>query len=1156
MAFCPLHVHTANGSLLDGACRIDELVNKAKEYGMPAVAVTDHGTMYAAVDFYKAAKAAGIKPIIGCEVYVAPRSRTQKVHGIDNNIQHLVLLCENETGYKNLCYLVSQAYLTGFYKKPRIDKELLEAHHDGLIALSACLAGEIPRILLGTDEDPDHPKTQEGRLLAATEAAKYYANLFGEDHYYLEMQDHGIQSQMAVNRGIRKIAKNTGIPLVITNDTHYINKEDAYVQEVLMCIGTKRTISDPKHMRFETEEFYLKSEEEMRVMFPDDDEAFANTVKIADMCNFDFEFGHYHLPAFDPPAGFASDEAYFEHLCWSGYKDLYPEDRKEDRQQMEYEIQMIKKMGFVNYFLIVADYIRWAKEHDVPVGPGRGSAAGSMVSYCMHITDVDPREYSLYFERFLNPERVSMPDIDVDFCVDRRARVIDYVTERYGKDRVAQIVTFGTLKAKNAVRSVGRALDVSVAEVNKLAKMIPSDLNITIDEALQKSPDLNNAYLSDPKVKQLIDIAKRVEGLPKNTSTHAAAVVIASGPVYEFAPLSRDSNATTENALPVIQYNMTTVEEIGLLKMDFLGLRNLTVIDAAQTLIHKKDPSFDIRNIDVHDQNVFSMLSKGNTFGVFQMESAGMTGVCVDLKPQSIEDLTAIVALYRPGPMDSIPTFVNSKRHPEQVGYITPQLESILKVTYGCIVYQEQVIEIFKKLGGYSLGQADNIRRAISKKKEKTILAERETFVNGDTERNIPGAVKNGVAAEAANKIYDEIVSFASYAFNKSHAVCYAVIAYQTAFLKYYYPVEYMAALMTSVVDNPDKMTEYIVSARETGIRVLPPDVNASGSSFSVEDDAIRFPLNAIKGIGEAVIDELIETRGSGYKNFEDFMKRTNGIANKSTYEGLIYAGALDGFGLNRNQMIASFEMVSASISQQKKKNIEGQIGLFDDIEESTYTIPEIPEMLDRKKLSHEKQMLGVYISGHPFDEYAPFTKDLDSTVIINAAMEELVDGEKNRKNYRLAGIITQIDVILTKKGARMAKFVLEDEMGSITAIAFAKAFAAFEDKIVDEAAVCVTGQIFKSEGSDPVFAVSDVAQLDSVFLYENKQLFLNVPEGETRAKVLSLFDNNVGTTDVIFCEKTGEAPARVFGRGYHSINIQTARALYNMLGRDRIVLR
>ena len=834
MSFAHLHVHTEY-SLLDGACRIRDLIPRVQELGQSAIAITDHGNMYGVIDFYKAAKAAGVKPIIGCEVYVAPRTRFDKVHSLDRESYHLVLLCENETGYHNLCYMVSQAYVEGFYNRPRVDLELLRSHHEGLIALSACLAGRIPQCILHDDYE------------AAKASALEYAAIFGEGNFYLELQDHGLAEQRAVNPQILRLARETGLPLVVTNDAHYLTKADSRTQDVLMCIQMGKTVDDPDRMRFGSEEFYLKSEDEMRSLFPNEDEAFQNTVRIAERCNVEFTFGKYHLPEFKLPPGYDS-LTYLKELCAEGFAARYPDAQPEYKKQLEYEIDMIEKMGFTDYFLIVSDFVRFAKDAGIPVGPGRGSAAGSMVAYTLYITDIDPMQYSLYFERFLNPERISMPDIDMDFGDTRRGEVVDYVRRKYGEDHVAQIVTFGTMAARGAIRDVGRALDFSYAETDVVAKLVPNTLHITLDEALRVSPQLKEMYDGDERVKTLIDTARALEGMPRNTSTHAAGVVITREPVYHYVPLSTNDDTI------VTQYTMTTLEELGLLKMDFLGLRNLTVIENAVQDIRKREPDFDMRTIQNDDAATFAMLSEGRTAGVFQLESSGITGVCVSMKPQSIEDVTAIVALYRPGPMDSIPRFIKNKLNPQTIRYKHPLLQPILAVTYGCIVYQEQVIEIFRKLGGFSLGQSDNVRRAISKKKQAVIMAERKAFVYGDPSRNICGAIANGVPEQTANDIYDEIIDFANYAFNKAHAVCYAKVSYDTAYLKCHYPKEYLAALMTSVLDSSVKISEYIVECKACDIPVLPPDLNESNDYFTVTPGGIRFGLAAIKNIGRGFI--------------------------------------------------------------------------------------------------------------------------------------------------------------------------------------------------------------------------------------------------------------------------------------------------------------
>ena len=881
MSFVHLHLHT-EFSLLDGACRIQKLVQRVKDLGQEAVAITDHGVMYGVIDFYRACKGAGIKPIIGCEVYVAPRGRTrfQKVHEYDAAFSHLVLLCRNEEGYRNLSYMVSQGFLEGFYIKPRIDLDLLREHCGGLIALSACLGGEIPKLLMAGDYDK------------AKEVALEMRELFGEDGYYLELQDHNIPAQKKVNEGILRLHEETGIPLVCTNDAHYLRREDAEMQDILMCIQMGKTVDDPGRMKFETQEFYVKSEEEMAALFPR--EALDNTAKIAQLCNVDFTFGKYHLPHFQLPEGWSDGYAYFEKLCLDGFRWRYPDEPSEYRKQLDYEMAMIRKMGFVDYFLIVSDFIAYAKGHGIPVGPGRGSAAGSMVSYCLNITDLDPMKYNLYFERFLNPERVTMPDIDIDFCIRRRQEVIDYVARKYGADHVAQIVTFGTMAARAAVRDVGRVLNMPYADVDVIAKQIPSGpgaLHITLEEALKLSKPLKESYDSDYKVKKLIDTAMAIEGMPRNTSTHAAGVVITSRPVSDYVPLAKNDD------LVVTQYIMTTLEELGLLKMDFLGLRNLTVLDDAVKLVRRKEPDFDIHNIPEDDEATFRMISEGRTSGVFQMESSGMTGVCVGLKPHSIEDLTAIVALYRPGPMESIPRFISCKNNPEKVTYKHPSLVPILSNTYGCIVYQEQVIQIFQQLGGYSLGQADMVRRAMSKKKVKDIEKERETFLHGDPERNIAGCAANGIPENVAQSIYDEIYDFANYAFNKAHAVCYALVAYQTAWFKCHHPKEYMAALLTSVLDSSEKVAEYIAECKEWDIQLLPPDVNESETNFTVSPQGIRFGLAALKGVGRSVMNAMLEERvkHGPFTDFMDFCDRMfDHDLNRRVLESLIKAGAFD----------------------------------------------------------------------------------------------------------------------------------------------------------------------------------------------------------------------------------------------------------------------
>ncbi len=1064
MSFVHLHVHTEY-SLLDGACRINRMMERLHELGQTACAITDHGAMYGCIDFYKAAKAAGIKPIIGCEVYVAPRSRHDRVHGVDNDNRHLVLLCKNETGYRNLSYMVSQAYLDGFYGRPRIDMELLRGHSEGLIALSACLAGEIPQHLLQDDYD------------GAKRTALEMAALFGTDCFYLELQDHGIAEQNRVNQGLLRIARETGLPVVATNDAHYLRRADAAMHDVLLCIQTGRTIDDPDRMKFQTEEFYLKSEQEMAALFPGQPDAIANTQKIADLCNLEIEFGKYHLPQFQIPAGY-TNWTYFEKLCREGFAARYPTEPADGKKQLEYEMQTIRDMGYVDYFLIVSDFVAFARRAGIPVGPGRGSAAGSIVSYCLHITDVDPIQYGLVFERFLNPGRVSMPDIDMDFCANRRGEVIDYVTQKYGADHVAQIVTFGTMAARGAIRDVGRALNMTYAETDIVAKAVPTTpLHITLDEALKVSPRLRELYDGDERIKTLIDTARGIEGMPRNTSTHAAGVVITAQPVYEYVPLA------TNDETVVTQYTMTTLEELGLLKMDFLGLRNLTVIDDAQKEIRKTDPSFDIETVPQDDPATFQMLTEGKTSGVFQLESAGITAVCVGLRPQSIEDMTAIVALYRPGPMDSIPKFIAAKHDPSSIRYRTPLLEPILSVTYGCIVYQEQVIEIFRQLGGYTLSQADNMRRAISKKKESVIVAERKAFVYGDPERGICGAIANGVPEQEANALYDEILDFANYAFNKAHAVSYALVSYETAYLKCHYPKPYMAALMTSVLDSAGKISEYIAECKELGIALLEPDINESGDNFTAVDAGIRFGLAAVKNIGRGFVQRLMAERESGgkFRSLEDFCTRMQGAdLNKRAVENLIKCGAMDCFGLHRSQLLQIYEAVLDTIADSRRRNVEGQTSLFDfggmddasDMPAASVPIPDIPELPRRELMAMEKETTGLYLSGHPMDGYREQVRRAGA-VTIGSILEDF-SGEEGPRTYRdeqqvtIAGVVQAVRMKTSRNNTAFAYVTLEDDTAAIEMIVFSRGLQQYGGYLQENAAIVVQGKISVRDEKEP----------------------------------------------------------------------------------------
>ena len=1074
MAFVHLHVHSEY-SLLDGACRIGSMMDRVQEIGQEAIALTDHGVMYGTIDFYRAAKKAGIKPIVGCEVYVARRTRFDKVHGVDKEPYHLVLLCENETGYRNLSYMVSLGFTEGFYNRPRVDMELLREHHEGLIALSACLAGRIPQSIMQDD------------LQAAEQAAREYAEVFGPDHFYLELQDHGIPEQRTVNAQIRKLAEKLSLPLVVTNDAHYLHKSDAKMQDVLLCIQTGKTVDDPNRMKFETEEFYLKSEEELRELFPDVPEAFDNTVKIAERCNVEFTFGKYFLPEFKLPEGVTS-LSYLKQLCREGFDELYGTEHPEYMQQLDYEIDMIEKMGFTDYFLIVWDFVRFAKSAGIPVGPGRGSAAGSMVTYCLHITEIDPMKYGLYFERFLNPARVTLPDIDMDFGDTRRAEVVDYVRRKYGEDHVAQIVTFGTMAARGSIRDVGRVMNFTYAETDAVAKLVPPTPHMTLADALKQSPQLRQMYDSDERVRELVDTAKAIEGMPRNTSTHAAGVVITKLPVYDYVPLA------TNDGTIVTEYTMTTLEELGLLKMDFLGLRNITVIDDAIRDIRKTEPDFSMARVTDNDPKVMDMLTQGRTAGVFQMESTGMTGVCMGLKPQSIEDLSIIVAAYRPGPMESIPRLIACKQDPSLVKYKHPMLQPILSVTYGCILYQEQVIEIFRQLAGFSLGQADMIRRAMSKKKEAVITAERAAFVHGDPERNIPGAVARGVPEQTANEIYDEILAFASYAFNKAHAVSYAIVSYRTAYMKRNYPHEYMAALLTSVLDNTPKVTEYIAECRELGIRLLPPDINASDADFTVEEGDLRFGLVAIKGVGRGLIQALMREReiGGPFTAFDEFCRRMNGHdLNRRAVESLIRAGCFDRMGYKRKALMQSVDRVLGGAASESRMNLTGQMNLFsapDDggapADTTQLVLPDVEEFTRAELIAMERETTGLYLTGHPMDDYralaqqakaAPMGDILASFHAPATAAHRYRDGQR----VVLAGICTASRERATRKNTRMAYLQLEDDSGSMEVLVFSPALDACRDLLAQEnPALFVAGRISTRDESDPQLVADKVLPL------------------------------------------------------------------------------
>ena len=1053
MGFAHLHVHTEY-SLLDGSNKITEYVARVKELGMNSAAITDHGVMFGVIDFYRAAKAAGINPVLGCEVYVAPNSRFDKEAGAkDDRYYHLVLLAENNQGYANLMKIVSKGFVEGFYYKPRVDLELLNEYHEGIIALSACLAGEIPRYLV------------RGLYEEAKEAALRYEGIFGKGNFFLELQDHGIPEQRLVNQQLLRMSQETGIELVATNDVHYTRDTDAEPHDILLCLQTGKKLTDEDRMRYEGGQYYVKSPEEMKALFPYASQALENTQKIADRCHVEIEFGKTKLPQYDVPDGKTAWE-YLNELCWSGLEKRYHPVTKELKARLEYELNTIKTMGYVDYFLIVWDFIHYARSQGIAVGPGRGSAAGSLVSYTLGITKLDPIRYNLLFERFLNPERVSMPDIDVDFCFERRQEVIDYVVRKYGKDRVAQIVTFGTLAARGVIRDVGRVMDLPYAMVDSIAKMIPSELNITIDKALKANNDLKQLYDNDEQVKKLIDMSRRLEGLPRHTSMHAAGVVISQKSVDEYVPLSRagDGSITT-------QFTMTTLEELGLLKMDFLGLRTLTVIQNAVRLAEKSTgKTIDIDKIDYDDKAVLDSIGTGKTEGVFQLESAGMKSFMKELKPQSLEDVIAGISLYRPGPMDFIPQYIKGKNNPESIHYDCPQLEPILDATYGCIVYQEQVMQIVRNLGGYTLGRSDLVRRAMSKKKAAVMAKERQNFVYGNKEEGVPGCIANGISEQVANKIYDEMTDFAKYAFNKSHAAAYAVVSYQTAYLKYYYPVEYMAALMTSVIDFPAKVAEYILTCRQMGISILPPDVNQGESGFSVDGTNIRYGLSAIKSIGKPVISGLVEERKARgpYKTLQDFIERLpSRDMNKRVIENFIKAGALDGLPGTRKQKMMIYVQILDTINQEKKNTMAGQMTLFDlapEEEKESFLIklPNVGEYDKEQLLSFEKEVLGVYISGHPLEKYEAMWRKNISAVTADFMLDEetgvsrVKDGEK----VVVGGMLTAKTIKHTKTGKTMAFVTLEDLVGTVEVVIFPRDYENNRNMLEEDSKVFIQGRV------------------------------------------------------------------------------------------------
>ena len=1067
--FTHLHVHTEY-SLLDGACRIDRLFDHIKAMGQTACAITDHGVMYGCVAFFDAAKAAGIKPIIGCEVYVATRTRFDKVNRIDGN-NHLILLCKNETGYKNLIKMVSAGFTEGFYSKPRIDKDLLEQYHEGLICLSACLAGEIPQAILAGDYE------------RAKQAALYYRDLFGEGNYYIELQDHGLEEDQVVLPQLIRLARETGIPMAATNDAHYITKEDAKMQSILLCIQTGKTIADADRMEFQTDEFYLKSTDEMYDLFSMVPEACENTNKIAEQCNFEFTFGETKLPYFKAPDGM-ENQAYFEKLCWEGLERRYPGKVTDAlKERLSYEINVVKTMGYTNYYLIVYDFINYAKSRDIPVGPGRGSGAGSLAAYCVGITDIDPIRYNLIFERFLNPERVSMPDFDVDFCYERRQEVIDYVNEKYGRDHVAQIVTFGTMAARAAVRDVGRVMGMSYQDVDRVAKLIPMELKMTLKKALEVSPDLKALYDADSQVHELIDTSLKVEGMPRHASTHAAGVVITREPATEYVPLS------TNDGLPVTQFNMVEIERLGLLKMDFLGLRTLTVIHDTEMAVRRtKDPDFCVANIDYDDPATYEMLTRGETEGIFQLESTGMTQVLMSMRPKNLEDVIALISLYRPGPMDSIPTYLRNRKDPSKVVYQTPQMAHIVDVTNGVVIYQEQVMQICRELAGFSFGQADNVRRAMSKKKLKVMEAEREHFVHGCTEpgKECAGCVKNGIPESVANQIYDDMISFASYAFNKSHAACYAYVAFQTAYLKCHYPHEFMAALLTSVLDNTAKVIEYTSECQRIGIKVLPPDINVSRGGFTVDGESIRFGLNAVKSVGRNLIDAVVKDRKNRpYRGLYDFCKRLHGNElNRRALENLVKAGAFDALEPTRRGMIDSAEGVLKSVETDARQNLEGQMDLFgmmggeEEQAATDYKIPNTPEYPASELLKMEKEVSGLYLSGHPLDAYRPQIRQISTCTIADLQGEEA--RRFDNQNVTILCTVVKNKIMTTKSNTLMAFTTVEDLTGTMELLIFPRVLAECRAALQENAVVVANGRVSVKEEEAARLIVEGVQPIES----------------------------------------------------------------------------
>ena len=1146
MNFAHLHVHTEY-SLLDGSNKIKEYVGRVKELGMNSAAITDHGVMYGVIDFYRAAKAAGIKPILGCEVYVAPNSRfDRELAGGEDRYYHLVLLAENNTGYANLMKIVSKGFVEGYYYKPRVDKEVLRTYSEGIIALSACLAGEVQRYI------------SKGLYDEAKNKALEYEEIFGKGNYFLELQDHGIPEQAFVNQKLMQMSEELGIELVATNDVHYTYAEDEKPHDILLCIQTGKKLADENRMRYEGGQYYVKSPEQMAALFPYALQALENTQKIADRCNVEIEFGVTKLPKYEVPDGMTSWE-YLNKLCFEGLERRYGNPGEELKERLTYELDTIHNMGYVDYFLIVWDFINYAKTHGIAVGPGRGSAAGSIVSYCLEITDIDPIRYQLLFERFLNPERVTMPDIDVDFCYERRQEVIDYVVRKYGKDRVVQIVTFGTLAARGVIRDVGRVMDLPYAFVDSIAKMIPQELNITIDKALKMNPELRKSYESDEQVKYLIDMSRRLEGLPRHSSMHAAGVVISQKSVDEYVPLSRASDGSITT-----QFTMTTLEELGLLKMDFLGLRTLTVIQNAVKMAKKRTPDLDIDKIDYNDQDVLDYIGTGKTDGIFQIESAGMKSFMKELKPHSLEDIIAGISLYRPGPMDFIPQYIKGKNDANSITYDCPQLEPILAPTYGCIVYQEQVMQIVRDLAGYTLGRSDLLRRAMSKKKADVMQKERQIFVYGDEENGVPGCIKNGIDEKTANKIYDEMIDFAKYAFNKSHAAAYAVVAYQTAFLKYYYPVEFMAALMTSVIENPPKVAEYIYACRQMDIKILPPDINRGVADFSVDEGCIRYGLMAIKGVGRPVIDVIVKDREEfgPFKNLEDFITRISmkDTMNKRVIESFIKAGALDCLGGTRKQFMSIYIQIVEHVSQEKKYAMTGQMTLFDlvdDDQKSEFEIklPDVGEYAKETSLAFEKEVLGIYISGHPLEAYEETWKRNISATTADFQPDEETGRAKVRDGAKeiVGGMITEKTVKATKTNQMMAFLTVEDLLGTVEIVVFPRDYEKNREYLEVDQKVFVKGRGSEEEEKASKLICEKIVPFERT----KKELWIQFPDKaaymEQEPIVFGYLADSEGDDEVVIYCQQERAVKRLPRNRNIKIDPQILGKLMNHFGEKRV---